>query len=412
MIDIRNKVTEHLGSLFDVVSEGIVVVDSTQRIVAFNQKLNDIFGYKDNELIGKSIHTLVPRENHAAHKESASRYSQNASVRKMGVGRDLHGLTKDKRKIPVEVGLNPFTIEGERFVMAILIDISVRKEQENKIQQLNQQLEEKINERTKELQKTIVDLEIEISRREEAESKILESLKVEKELNELKTKFLLMVSHEFKTPLSAILTSATLASKYQLSEHQERREKHLNLIEEKVKYLNGMLNDFLSVEQIEHGKTKYKIEAFPLSKILNEVIYSANMLLKDGQSIAYPDNIDHILMYYDETILAIILTNLINNAMKYSAEDTEIKIVAKEENKFLYLDVIDQGIGIPEAEQKFIFGRYFRAENVITKKGTGIGLNIVKAHIENLGGEISFRSKENEGSTFSIKLPIDARNLY
>ncbi|HLW14032.1 MAG TPA: PAS domain-containing sensor histidine kinase [Flavobacteriaceae bacterium] len=408
MIKVKNKVSAHLGSLFEIVSEGIVVVDSKQNIVTYNQVVNDIFGYKENELLNKSVHVLVPQEHHHTHKKQVAGYSHNASTRQMGVGRDLHGVRKDKTTFPIEVGLNPFTLDGEQYVMAILIDISVRKEQEREIKELNTKLEHKINLRTIELQETVDSLESEIKRREEAENKILESLRVERELNELKTKFLSMVSHEFKTPLSGILTSATLAGKYQKSEQQDKRERHLKLIEDKVKYLNNILNDFLSVEQLEYGRTKYKMESFPLSKILNEVIYSANMLLKEGQSIVYPENIEDIVLVSDETTLEIILSNLINNAVKYSSENTTIKIIVEKEEEFFNLQIVDQGIGIPEKEQKHIFNRYFRAENALLDEGTGIGLNIVKGHIENLGGTISFESEENVGSTFHIRMPLNA----
>ena len=407
MMNVKNKISSHLGSLFEIVSEGIVVVDSKQNIVAYNKVAGELFGYDADELLNKSVHTLVPQEHHNTHKKQVSNYNHNASTRQMGVGRDLYGVKKDKTTFPIEVGLNPFTIDGENYVMAILIDISVRKEQERQIRELNTKLEHKINLRTKELQETVDDLEEEIRRREDAESKILESLRVERELNELKTKFLSMVSHEFKTPLSGILTSATLIGKYQKTEQQDKRDRHLKLIEDKVKYLNNILNDFLSVEQLEHGRTKYKMETFPLSKILNEVIYNANMLLKEGQSIAYPEDIDDIILVCDETTLEIILSNLINNAVKYSAENTTIKIVVEKEEEYFNLKVIDQGIGIPEKEQKHIFSRYFRAENALLNEGTGIGLNIVKGHIENLGGTIDFESKENVGTTFYIRMPLN-----
>lgn len=408
MIEVKNKISSHLGSLFEIVSEGIVVVDAHQNIVAYNQVINDIFGYKGNELLDQSIHTLVPKNHHRAHKEHVADYSRIGSSRQMGVGRDLYGLRKDNTQFPVEVGLNPFVLDGDRYVMAFLVDISVRKQHEKEIKDLNIQLEHKISERTLELQKTVKDLEKEITRREKAENKILESLRVERELNELKTKFLSMVSHEFKTPLSGILTSAMLIGKYPNSDQQSKRDRHIQLIEDKVKYLNNILNDFLSVEQLEHGKTKYKMECFPLSKILNEVIYSANMFLKEGQSIEYPENIEDIILVCDETVLEIILSNLINNAVKYSSENTSIKIIVAQEEDYFTMQIIDRGIGIPEQEQKHIFNRYFRAENALLNEGTGIGLNIVKGHIENLGGTIRFESQENVGTSFFIRMPINA----
>ena len=237
-----------------------------------------------------------------------------------------------------------------------------------------------------------------------------DALAKEKELGELKTKFLSLVSHEFKTPLSGILTSATLAGKYTKTDQQEKRDKHLKTITSKVKYLNNIINDFLSIERLESGNVNYKFTTFPLSKVVNEVIYDANMLLKEGQSIAYPEGIDNIVVDFDEKILELVLTNLINNAIKYSSEHTTIKIVAEIIDDKLKVMISDEGLGIPKEEQKHIFNRYFRAENALLDQGTGIGLNIVKTHLEKLGGTITFRSIENEGSTFAITVPLNIEN--
>ena len=142
---------------------------------------------------------------------------------------------------------------------------------------------------------------------------------------------------------------------------------------------------------------------------MNEVIYDANMMLKDGQRIEYPQNIDDITLEFDEKILELILTNLINNAIKYSSEGDVIEVKAKASEKKLTVQVADEGMGIPEKEQKYIFNRYFRAENALLNAGTGIGLNIIKSHLENLGGQIVFNSKEGEGSTFMVTLPIKVK---
>ena len=215
-----------------------------------------------------------------------------------------------------------------------------------------------------------------------------------------------MVSHEFKTPLSGILTSATLAGKYEKEEQQSKREKHLATIQNKVKYLNNIINDFLSIERLESGKVKYIYTTFPLSKVINEVIYDANMLLKEGQTIQYPENIDAIYLDFDEKILELIITNLVSNAIKYSSENTTIRISAEVKTSNLEISIIDEGIGIPAEEQKHVFNRYFRAENALLNQGTGIGLNIVKTHLENLNGTITFTSEENVGSAFMITIPI------
>jgi signal transduction histidine kinase len=130
------------------------------------------------------------------------------------------------------------------------------------------------------------------------------------------------------------------------------------------------------------------------------------MLLKTGQRISYPENIDDIIIKFDEKILELALSNLVNNAIKYSPEDSIIDITIKNGDDHLIINVIDQGIGIPEVAQKHIFNRYFRAENVLLTQGTGIGLNIARQHLENLGATLNFSSVENKGSIFRIKIPI------
>jgi len=136
------------------------------------------------------------------------------------------------------------------------------------------------------------------------------------------------------------------------------------------------------------------------------VVYNANMILKSGQHINISQNSDDYVIRQDEKILELTLNNIIYNAIKYSPENTDIDLKITKKGKNLIFKISDKGVGIPENDQKFIFNRYFRAENVLNIKGTGIGLNIVKAHLENLGGTISFESLENKGSVFYVELPI------
>ncbi len=404
------KVFEKENNIFkllsEAISEGIIVVNEDQVVVATNGSADTIFGYEKEELKGKHLNILIPQKYHHNHKNHFEGFVNHSEKRNMGKGRDLFGIRKDGTVFPVEAGLNPFTIYGNNYVMALVIDITFRKKQERQIQDLNTKLEQRIEDRTKKLHHTIQELKEEVSLRMEAEAKTNESLKKERDLSELKTKFLSLVSHEFKTPLSGILTSATLAGKYTQTEQQEKREKHLDTIKNKVKYLDNILNDFLSIERLETGKVTYKFSQFPLSKVINEVVYDANMLLKDGQRINYPKDIDDYVIEFDEKILELVLSNLINNAIKYSAEHTTIDLQVDYKNSILTVKIIDQGRGIPEKEQNFIFKRYFRAENALLDQGTGIGLNIVKSHLENLGGSITFTSKENRGSTFIVTVPI------
>lgn len=399
--------------LFEAASEGIIVVDQTQTIVSSNLAADNMFGYKKGELQGKPLNLLIPSNYKSAHPAHFKEFLNNSEKRQMGHGRDLYGVKKNGQEFPVEAGLNPFVIDGKRFVMSLVIDISVRKEAQRQIKELNSELESKIKQRTQELEESVdklqranSSLEMEVKRRKEAENRIKAALQKEKELSELKTKFLSLVSHEFKTPLSGILTSVVLAGKYKLETQQEKREKHLNTIKSKVHYLDNILNDFLSIERLESGRVNYKFSTFSLSKLVNEVVYNANVTLKSGQNIQYPRDIDGISLHQDEKILELVLSNLLSNAIKYSPENTLITFEAKTTGEKIIFVVRDQGIGIPEKDQKHIFERYFRAENALLNQGTGIGLNIAKVHLENLGGDIRFQSKENQGTEFIVELPL------
>lgn len=399
--------------LFEAASEGIIVVDNTQHIVAVNAAAENMFGYQKGELNQQHLNLLIPTKYHSKHHHHFEDFIEHSEKRQMGHGRVLYGIKKDGSLFPVEAGLNPFKKDGQEYVMSLIIDISVRMETQRQINELNFYLEEKIKTRTGELSESINKLKVlnkslqdEVLKRKAAEEKIKDALQKEKELNELKTKFLSLVSHEFKTPLSGILTSATLAEKYTKNEQQENREKHLGTIRNKVHYLNNILNDFLSIERLDSGKGQYKYAYFSLKRLINEVIYNANVTLKKGQDINYPKDIEDISIYQDEKILELILSNILGNAIKYSPENTSIKFEVLLTDNKIFFNIEDQGRGIPKKDQKHIFERYFRAENALLDQGTGIGLNISRTHLVNMGGQISFLSEENKGTQFKIEVPI------
>jgi PAS domain S-box-containing protein len=399
--------------LFNGISEGALVVNNHQEIVELNLSAANMFGYNADELKGRHINVLIPKQHHQAHDQHVKDFVKKDKKRKMGENRKIFGLRKDSSVFPIEAGLNPFKIEGEKYVMTLITDITKRVESEENIISLNESLEKKVQNRTEQLQHSVDELselndlfKDEIMRRKHAEARIKTALQKEKELNELKTKFLSLVSHEFKTPLSGILTSATLASKYTQADQQEKRDKHLNTIKNKVHYLTSILNDFLSIERLESGKVTYKFDYFSLLNLINEVVYNANVTLKTGQKIKYPQDLEEVEMYQDRNVVELILSNLLNNAIKYSKEDTTIILDIIKKDNTLHFKITDQGIGIPEKDKVHIFERYFRAENALLNQGTGIGLNIIKVHLENLGGRISFESQENKGSTFYVELPI------
>ena len=394
---------------FGDVSVGIVILDAQQHIIETNESIVRMFGYKTKELHQLHLQVLFSDDYKIQLENQLKGFLNQRLQKQKERNLTIYGAHKSKSMFPVEVSLNIFKLCDKEYIMVSVTDISARKEQEVKLSNLNAEFEQKILLRTKELNETISQLEHENMLRVDAEKDINIAFRRERELNKLKTNFLSLVSHEFKTPLSGILTSIILLGKYNLAEQQEKRNKHIKIITDKVQYLNNILNDFLSLEKLETGNVNYNLSTFELGKVMKEVVSNANILLKKGQTINYPDHIDEISLLQDEKIIELTLSNLIHNAIKYSSENSVIAIKVSQDLDITTLEIIDDGIGIPKIDQKNIFNRYFRAENVLLTEGTGIGLNISKSHIENLGGSINFESEENKGTTFTISIPNTAK---
>ena len=394
---------------FGDVSVGIVILDTQQHIIETNESIVRMFGYKTKELHQLHLQVLFSDDYKIQLENQLKGFLNQRLQKQKERNLTIYGAHKSKSMFPVEVSLNIFKLCDKEYIMALVTDISARKEQEVKLSNLNAEFEQKILLRTKELNETISQLEHENMLRVDAEKDTNIAFRKERELNKLKTNFLSLVSHEFKTPLSGILTSTILLRKYNLAEQQEKRDKHIQTITDKVQYLNNILNDFLSLEKLETGNVNYNLSTFELGKVMKEVVSNANILLKKGQTINYPDHIDEISLLQDEKIIELTLSNLIHNAIKYSSENSVIAIKVSQDLDITTLEIIDDGIGIPKIDQKNIFNRYFRAENALLTEGTGIGLNISKTHIENLGGSINFESEENKGTTFTISIPNTAK---
>lgn len=381
---ILNKKTSFYKACFDSMQLGILVFDKHKNIVLANNPSVKIFGYKRKDILEKKIDILL--QNTVILDEFIK--NPEAGIFKSPI--DLIGIKYNKKPVFIEFNFGQIEYEGEYYFKALISDISQRKQKEEKITYLNVQLEEEVKIRNLELEKVIEQLK--------------QSLNKEKELNNLKTKFISLASHEFKTPLSAILSSTELMDKYAVLENYEKRKEHLEKVKIMVSRLNGMLDDFLTLENIELGIIKPNFSFFKISYLADNISQNTTPFLKKNQTLTF-DIIKDDTIYHDKKILNIILTNLLYNAIKYSNEDSSIKIEIGTNNDHIFFSVKDNGIGIPKNEQNLIFNRFFRAKNALYYPGTGIGLNISKGYINNLNGDISFKSVINKGTTFNVQLP-------
>jgi PAS domain S-box-containing protein len=407
-------------AIFQSSNEAIIVADSKGIIQVANPVGERMFGYERRELQGKSVDSLVPaaaREKHAAYRQI---YNADPQPRSMGIGRDLSGVRKDGSEFPIEVSLSHTKIQDEFIVVAFIIDISRRKKAEEALRRSEEQLityatelENRVKKRTEDLNRTIKELEKtndklhkEISERMRAEGELRDLLAKEKDLNELKSRFVSMASHEFRTPLSSVLSSANLIQRYIENDQGDKTEKHLKRIKGSVKNLTDILNDFLSLGRLEEGKVDHITETLNLKKYFTELEGDVEGILKPGQrlKLEVPGDLE---LTTDGKILKNIFYNLISNSSKYSDDGKPIDVLVTKQDGHIKIDVQDYGMGIPQEEQAHMFERFFRAKNATNIQGTGLGLNIVKKYVELLNGEISFTSEIDEGTTFTVKIPCN-----
>ena len=257
-------------------------------------------------------------------------------------------------------------------------------------------------------------LEKELEKQKQSKSDILEKLEKEQELNDMKTRFIAIASHEFRTPLAGILSSVDLIERYLAAEgerwnsfvHKNKIETHFGKVKKSVKNLTSTLNQFLSLSKLDEGKLEYKPENFNLEELISGQVEEFQLLKKKGQTLTYQHLIEDECVdksvFLDSNMIRHVMNNLISNAIKYTPENKAIEITTKVFPKKIELIVKDEGYGIPKEEQKNLFRRFFRAKNVINLQGTGLGLNIVKKYVDLMNGDVDFESEENKGTTFCI----------
>jgi len=401
---------ERFEALFQYASMGILVANSEGSIILANNYLLLQFGYDNSdELVGKKIETLIPSRYHPHHVGKRDEYMATRERRPMGIGRDLYGLRKDGKEFPVEISLSNYNSTEGVCSIAFVIDISKRKEIEqalmkqkeqladinSKIEELNNDLEEKVELRTQQLQNAM--LELEASRDE-----LTNALGKEKELSDLKSRFVSMASHEFRTPLSTILSSASLVAKYTESEEQDKRDKHIKRIKSAVNNLTDLLNEFLSIGRIEDGKITANFTDFNIKEMLTEISSEIQGISKLGQTIQY-EHSGNDMVHLDVSLLRNVIFNLLSNAIKFSPENAPILLSTKVQEKDICIRVKDAGLGISVEDQTHLFERFFRGANATNIQGTGLGLHIVSKYIELMEGRIDFESKLEEGTEFIIK---------
>ena len=392
------KEVKKFEALFQYATMPIILVNKKGDIILANDQALNLIEYKQNEITKVKVEHLIPmrfRGNHVQHRQ---RYETKPENRPMGRGMQLVALKKNGSEFPVEISLGHYLIDNEPYVIAFIVDITTRQAFENllrtqkeevesvnkQMEKLNEELEHKVEVRTHELSK---------------------ALSKERELSDLKSRFVSMASHEFRTPLSTILSSVSLIGKYTQATEQDKRDKHILRIKSAVNNLTDILNEFLSLGKIEEGKIQVHLSIFNIKEQVQLIISEITPILKKGQYIKYTHE-GFTQVNLDTSLLRNIIINLVSNAIKFSPEDATIWVDSRCSENEITLTIKDEGLGIPEEDMKHLFERFFRGKNVVNIQGTGLGLHIVSKYVELMGGKIEVQSQLETGTRFILKFTI------
>jgi PAS domain S-box-containing protein len=396
VVDIteRKRAEERLTLAIEASPSGMLMVDINGVILMVNAQVEGLFGYSRDELIGKKIEMLVPFKYKKAHPALRKEFFLHPEARAMGVGRDLYGTRKDQTEFPVEIGLNPISTESGPLVLASIVDITERRKAEDALLRSKEELEQRVEERTREL----------AAARDQAE-----------EVSRLKSEFLANMSHEIRTPMNAVLGMCNILSKTSLD---ERQQQYADNIRDGANTLLTIINDILDFSKIEAGRMELESIDFDVVRIVEstcEMLATAARNKKLSLLAEIDENLPSQLRG-DPERLRQVLINLISNAIKFSNQGNIIVKIRLEkiEDKTasLFFSVVDQGIGIESDQFDRLFKPFEQADGSINRRfgGTGLGLSICKRLVELMNGEIGVASTTLKGSEFWLKIPFELRS--
>ena len=421
--EFNSEDAQRLNAVIKTATDGIIIINHRGIIESANSAAATLFDYAVTEMIGQNVSLLAASPHKENHDEYLQNYLSTGMKKIIGIGREVNGQKKDGSLFPLRLSISEVKLKNRIIFTGILHDLTKEKAQEEKIRKLNQELEKRVEDRTQELEKVVnrllitnKQLQHEIKERKAAEKKLRQkekethsALLKERELSELKTRFVTMASHEFRTPLSSILSSAELLEMHLESKRFEKCDRNIERIKNGVNHLNSVLNEFLALSKLEKNSLKAQPTSFIFDGFVQFLIESLKGILKKGQQINFTGLGDYKNVFLDKSFLNHTLTNLLSNAIKYSKEGQAIDLLATIKTQNLIITIKDKGIGIPASDQVHLFTRFFRAHNVENIPGTGLGLNIVKKYVDLMGGKIEFNSKLGKGTTFTIHIPFVKR---
>lgn len=395
IVDIteRKRAEERLRLVVEASPSGMIMVDQHGVIVLVNAQVERLFAYTREELIGQKIEVIVPEKFRPNHPAQRAKFFADPKARAMGAGRDLYGAKKDGTEFPVEIGLNPITTEAGQFVLASIVDITERRRSEEALLKAKEELEIRVNERTRELAEA----------RDQAQA-----------ASKMKSEFVANMSHEIRTPMNAIIGMCNVLLRTNL---EERQYQYANNIRDGANALLTVINDILDFSKIEAGRLELDSVDFDPVRIVES---TCELLAPSarGKRLSLMAHIEPSMpsqLRGDPERIRQVLINLASNAIKFS-EHGEVVVRATLESSsegiaHVRFAITDQGIGITEEQQAKLFKPFVQADGSISRRfgGTGLGLSICKRLVQLMNGTIGVDSTLGVGSTFWFVVPLETR---
>ncbi len=401
-----------LATTLKSIGDAVITTDSQGSITFMNPVAEALTCWKQEEVLGSNLAQVFQTIN-----EKTRQVVENPAVvalrEGVTVGLENHTLliTKDGNEVPIDDSAAPIKNDVGNILGAVLVFHDVTEQQQIKaiLERTNEELEIRVAESTAQLRQANEQLRAEIAQRKHLESELLLALEKERELNELKSRIVATVSHEYRTPLTTILSSTEMLQQYGSRWTEERKEKHFQRIQASVKYLTKLVNDVLFVNQAEAESLEFNPLPLDVEQVASGLVEEFHLQAVGQHTINFECQGVSTNPLLDERLIESMLRNLLSNGIKYSPPGSQVLLELVFERDAVVFRVSDQGIGIPSADQTKLFNAFFRGSNVGTTAGVGLGLLIVKECVDLHGGEILVESEVGVGTKFTVTLPLAPR---
>lgn len=384
-----------LKAILDSIHTGIIVANiENGQIWRVNPKAGLLIGDNETNIL----------------KNNLSYYFEDYNIKEFGTSFESTLKTKNNEKIPILRSVTSLTLTSGKYIIESFVDISDRIKAEKALKEINEKLENKVSERTKDLEVLIEKLKNEVIERELAEKEAKRMLDKEIELSQMKSEFVSMVSHEFRTPLTLIKSATQLLDEYEDSLDNEEKKDYRKRIIKTVDYMTDLIENVIFIGKSDNELNKISVNKINIVDFTEQLISDILISEEINRQIITNYELKENIFYTDEKLLKLILINIISNAIKYSDKETKIEINLKTtyqnpDDFFVVFEIKDYGIGIPINDQEKIFDLFHRSNNVGNISGTGIGMSVVKQSLRILNGNINLESELNIGTTFFIEIP-------